>query len=140
MKQKKSILKEITATVMPQTEEGLQTLMEQTGLTIGEVIDRLALQIYPEKPEQAILLAEEQVIFSLTKLTEKQTEKALTEIIIFLAGYVPAGHLMELQKKVAASREKNLERFKQEVEQLPPRDAKKLMKELAILEKIREQA
>lgn len=83
MKQKKSILKEITATVMPQTEEGLQTLMEQTGLTIGEVIDRLALQIYPEKPEQAILLAEEQVIFSLTKLTEKQTEKALTEIIIF---------------------------------------------------------
>ena len=47
---------------------------------------------------------------------------------------------MELQKKVAASREKNLERFKQEIEQLPPRDAKKLMKELAILEKIREQA
>lgn len=140
MKQKKSILKEITATVMPQTEEGLQTLMEQTGLTIGEVIDRLTLQIYPEKPEQAILLAEEQVIFSLTKLTEKQTERALTEIIIFLAGYVPAGRLMELQKKVAASREKNLERFKQEVEQLPPRDAKKLMKELAILEKIREQA
>lgn len=140
MKQKKSILKEITATVMPQTEEGLQTLMEQTGLTIGEVIDRLTLQMYPEKTEQAILLAEEQVIFSLTKLTEKQTEKALTEIIIFLAGYVPAERLMELQKKVAASREKNLERFKQEIEQLPPRDAKKLTKELAILEKIREQA
>ena len=140
MKQKKSILKEITATVMPQTEEGLQTLMAQTGLTIGEVIDRLTLQIYPERQEQAILLAEEQVIFSLTKLTEKQTEKALTEIIIFLAGYVPAEHLVELQKKVAASREKNLERFKQEIEQLPLRDAKRLMKELAILEKIREQA
>ena len=67
-------------------------------------------------------------------------EKALTEIIIFLAGYVPAEHLVELQKKVAASREKNLERFKQEIEQLPLRDAKRLMKELAILEKIREQA
>lgn len=140
MKQKKSILKEITATVIPQTEEGLQTLMAQTGLTIGEVIDRLTLQIYPEKPEQAILLAEEQVIFSLTKLTEKQTEKALTEIIIFLAGYVPVKHLIELQQKAVAKREENLRRLKQEIEQLPPRDAKKLIKELDILEKIREQA
>lgn len=140
MKQKKSILKEITATVMPQTEEGLQTLMAQTGLTIGEVIDRLTLQIYPEKPEQAILLAEEQVIFSLTKLTEKQTEKALTEIIIFLAGYVPVKYLIELQQKAVAKREENLRRLKQEIEQLPPRDAKKLIKELDILEKIREQA
>ena len=45
MEQKKSTLKEIKATVMPQTAEGLQMLMEETGLTVGEVIDRLTLQI-----------------------------------------------------------------------------------------------
>ena len=45
MEQKKSTLKEIKATVMPQTAEGLQMLMEETGLTIGEVIDRLTLQM-----------------------------------------------------------------------------------------------
>lgn len=32
MEQKKSTLKEIKATVMPQTAEGLQMLMEETGL------------------------------------------------------------------------------------------------------------
>ncbi len=58
MKQKKSILKEITATVMPQTEEGLQTLMEQTGLTIGEVIDRLScLKLRQVSTGFALLLA-----------------------------------------------------------------------------------
>ena len=140
MKQKKSILKEITATVMPQTEEGLQTLMAQTGLTMGEVIDRLTLQIDPEKPEQAALLAEEQVFFTISKLTERQAERVLAEIIVFLAGFVPAEHLTELQQKTIANREENLRRFKQEIEQLPPRDAKRLLKELAILENAREQA
>ena len=48
MEQKKSTLKEIKATVMPQTAEGLQMLMEETGLTIGEVIDRLTLQMCPD--------------------------------------------------------------------------------------------
>jgi len=57
-----------------------------------------------------------------------------------LAGYVPVKHLIELQQKAVANREENLRRLKQEIEQLPPRDAKKLMKELDILEKIREQA
>lgn len=57
-----------------------------------------------------------------------------------MAGYVPVKHLIELQKKAVANREENLRRFKQEIEQLPPRDAKKLLKELDILEKIREQA
>ena len=48
MEQKKSTLKKIKATVMPQTAEGLQMLMEETGLTIGEVIDRLTLQMCPD--------------------------------------------------------------------------------------------
>ena len=42
MEQKKSTLKEIKATVMPQTAEGLQMLMEETGLTIGDVVDHFS--------------------------------------------------------------------------------------------------
>ena len=57
-----------------------------------------------------------------------------------MAGSVPVKHLIELQQKAVANREENLRRLKQEIEQLPPRDTKKLMKELDILEKIREQA
>ena len=140
MEQKKSTLKEIKATVMPQTAEGLQMLMEETGLTVGEVIDRLTLQMCPDDLGFAVCFAQDQVFFSISNLPEEEQEEALTKIIIFLAGYVPVKHLIELQQKAVAKREENLRRLKQEIEQLPPRDAKKLIKELDILEKIREQA
>ena len=47
---------EITATVMVQTEAALKRMMEGTQLTIGEVIDRLALQMMPRDKETAAVL------------------------------------------------------------------------------------
>ena len=70
MEQKKSTLKEIKATVMPQTAEGLQMLMEETGLTIGEVIDRLTLQMCPDDLGVADCFAQDQVFFSISNLPE----------------------------------------------------------------------
>lgn len=90
MEQKKSTLKEIKATVMPQTAEGLQMLMEETGLTIGEVIDRLTLQMCPDDLGFAVCFAQDQVFFSISNLPEEEQEEALTKIIIFLAGLVPS--------------------------------------------------
>lgn len=139
MEQKKSILKKIKATVMPQTAEALQTLMEQTGLTIGEVIDRLTLQMYPNKLEQAVLLAVEQVMFSISNLPEEQAEIALTETLVFLAGFIPAGHLKGLEEKALINRAQRLEQYKKCVDTLPANEADRLMKELSVLEKIREQ-
>lgn len=86
MEQKKSTLKEIKATVMPQTAEGLQMLMEETGLTVGEVIDRLTLQMCPDDLGFAVCFAQDQVFFSISNLPEEEQEEALTKIIIFLAG------------------------------------------------------
>lgn len=96
MEQKKSTLKEIKATVMPQTAEGLQMLMEETGLTIGEVIDRLTLQMCPDDLGFAVCFAQDQVFFSISSLPEEEQEEALTKIIIFLAGLVPVDHLKGL--------------------------------------------
>ena len=75
MKQKKSTLKEIKATVMPQTAEGLQMLMEETGLTIGEVIDRLTLQMCPDDLGFAVCFAQEQVFFTISNLPEEEQEE-----------------------------------------------------------------
>ena len=52
---------EITATVMVQTEAALKRMMESTQLTIGEVIDRLALQMMTRDKETAAVLASERV-------------------------------------------------------------------------------
>ena len=75
MEQKKSTLKEIKATVMPQTAEGLQMPMEETGLTIGEVIDRLTLQMCPDDLGFAVCFAQEQVFFTISNLPEEEQEE-----------------------------------------------------------------
>ena len=108
MKQKKSTLKEIKATVMPQTAEGLQMLMEETGLTIGEVIDRLTLQMRPDDLGFAVCFAQDQVFFSISNLPEEEQEEALTKIIIFLAGLVPVDHLKGLEQAAISKRAERL--------------------------------
>ena len=136
MEQKKSTLKEIKATVMPQTAEGLQMLMEETGLTIGEVIDRLTLQMCPDDLGFAVCFAQDQVFFSISSLPE---EEHLTKIIIFLAGLVPVDHLKGLEQAAISKRAERLKEYKEYIEDLPEKDTKKILKELAILEKIRAQ-
>lgn len=79
MEQKKSTLKEIKATVMPQTAEGLQMLMEETGLTVGEVIDRLTLQMCPDDLGFAVCFAQDQVFFQYFKLAGGRTGRSPDE-------------------------------------------------------------
>ena len=136
MKKKESILKEIKATVMPQTAEGLQTLMDRTGLTIGEVIDRLTLQMRPDDLEIAVCCAQDQVFFSISNLPKEQAEEALEKIIIFLAGFVSADHLRGLEQKAISTRAERLAEYKKYIESLPAEEAESLMKELSKLEKM----
>ena len=139
MKQEKVTLKKIKATVMPQTTEALQILMERTGLTIGEVIDRLTLHIRSCELQDAVWLAREQVIFSVSALPEDQVEEALREVIVFFAGYVPTDQLKDLEKQAIESRAEKLEEVKKRIEERPAKDKEELMRELSVLEKIRVQ-
>lgn len=139
MGEKKSILKEIKATVMPQTAEALEILMRETELTIGEVIDRLTLQIRPDNLEFAVCFAQDEVFFSISNLAEGEKEKALTDIITFLASFVPVDHLKGLEREVISSRAERLKEYKEYIESLPPKEAKSLLNELSALEKIRGQ-
>ena len=136
MKKEKIILKQIEATVMPQTKEALQLLMKQTGLTIGEVIDRLTLHICPDKLEQAVLLAEEQVYFSISNLPKGQVENALEELILFWSEFLPTDQLRGLEQKVIANRPKIIEQFRKGLDRLPAEEVARLEKKLSALEEI----
>ena len=135
MGQKKSTLKEIKATVMPQTAEGLQTLMEETGLTIGEVIDRLTLQMCPDDLGFAVCFAQDQV-FQYFKLAGGRTGRSPDENHYILAGLVLADHLKGLEQAAISKRAERLKEYKEYIEDLPEeRTRKRILKELAILEK-----
>ena len=80
---------EITATVMVQTEAALKRMMESTQLTIGEVIDRLALQMTPRDKETAAVLASERVAMCFSQLPKAQSMAAYLE---FLTCLHPSSH------------------------------------------------
>ena len=103
------------------------------------MIDRLTLQMCPDDLGFAVCFAQDQVFFSISSLPEEEQEEALTKIIIFLAGLVPVDHLKGLEQAAISKRAERLKEYKEYIEDLPEKDTKKILKELAILEKIRAQ-
>lgn len=87
----------------------------------------------------AVCFAKDQVFFSISSLPEEEQEEALTKIIIFLAGLVPVDHLKGLEQAAISKRAERLKEYKEYIEDLPEKDTKRILKELAILEKIRAQ-
>lgn len=89
-------VKEITATVMVQTETALKRMMESTQLTIGEVIDRLALQMIPRDKEAAAVLAGERVAMCFSQLPKAESKGAYIEFLTMLASILSPKELDEL--------------------------------------------
>lgn len=87
---------EITATVMVQTEAALKQMMESTQLTIGEVIDRLALQMTPRDKDAAAVLAGERVAMCFSQLPKAESKGAYIEFLIMLAAILSPEELDEL--------------------------------------------
>lgn len=81
---------ELTATVMVQTEAALKRMMESTQLTIGEVIDRLALQMTPRDKEAVAVLASERVAMCFSQLPKAQSMAAYLEFLTMIASILSA--------------------------------------------------
>lgn len=61
----KTNFEEITATVLPQTKNALENMSEVSGISVGEIIDRMTLKWSPKDPEYAAqLILDEMVIHS----------------------------------------------------------------------------
>ena len=82
-------LEKIEATVMPQTAESIRKSQEETGLTIGELIDRMTLHIKPRDAKVAIQLILEDVAIIISELTAEQTLEVLSAITSTLTALLP---------------------------------------------------
>lgn len=82
-------LEKIEATVMPQTAESIRKSQEETGLTIGELIDRMTLHIKPRDAKVAIQLILEDVAIIISELTTEQTLEVLSAITSTLTALLP---------------------------------------------------
>lgn len=78
------VLSKIEATVLTKTEEALSKHCENTGLSIGEVIDRMALDFTIDSPELAANVLCEEFVIMAANQTEEQVRKTAGHVIASL--------------------------------------------------------
>lgn len=73
-------MKKITITVSDQTANELKRISKEYHIPIGEIVDRLALQSAPTDPDYAFLGAVEQIIISVSGLSEEDIAKVYGDL------------------------------------------------------------
>lgn len=100
---------EIKATVMSQTAESLAQLCANTGLSTGEVIDRLTMNMRPKEKELAVTMAFQEIIMILSALPEEENNAAFLDLITTLMVMVP-GEFEDSLIKEAEEKRENLQK------------------------------
>ena len=100
--------RELNATVMVQTLEYLQEHSKNLDLSIGEVIDRLVVNIQAPSPQIAAAWVCEQFSLSTSKLNEGDLKETIYDIVsmmvlpLFQAGNKPDNVWFEVLTRVEA--------------------------------------
>lgn len=76
----KSNLENIQITVMKKTARDLRKIAKETGLTMGEAVDRLTERMTTTDPEIAKILIQEDLVIIPVKLSREQREDVFKEI------------------------------------------------------------
>ena len=77
---KSNHLEDLKITVMKTTAQDLRRISEETGLAIGEAVDRLAESMATTDPEIAKILIQEDLVIIPAKLNREQREDVFKEI------------------------------------------------------------
>ena len=77
---KSNHLEDLEITVMKTTAQDLRRISEETGLAIGEAVDRLAERMAATDPEIAKILIQEDLVIIPVKLSREQREDVFKEI------------------------------------------------------------
>lgn len=80
---------EIEAHVLCETMLALRQMADNTDLSVGEVIDRLALHICPKKTAEAVHIALEEIGIVFSKLNEADAVDAVRDLISLLTSCLP---------------------------------------------------
>ena len=76
----KSNLEDIQITVMKKTARDLREITKETGLTMGEAVDRLTERMTTTDPEIAKTLLQEELVIILLKLSPEDREDVYKEL------------------------------------------------------------
>lgn len=101
-KKNSSELVEINATVMKETANSINNLMERTGMTMGEAIDRLALHLKPSDPHMASTIVLEEMLYIFSHLDEQGIFEAIHRVMVVIGDCLPEDFIRSLPDDIKA--------------------------------------
>ena len=93
-------------TVSKITAEGLRDAAEETGMSIGEIVDELVLEITPNDPKTATILALRNAFAILSYLDYEDYQKAYFDLTAAIMAYYPPKAFSELAAEAKIQRKK----------------------------------
>lgn len=102
--EEQGLLTELEITVMKATKNALDTMAKHSELTIGEVVDRLVLKMCPLDVDFAMTLALERIRITFSALSDEERGKALHELIMNMAAFLPSDEIEKLQLRAKNKR------------------------------------
>lgn len=102
----KTSLTEITATVLQQTKDSIEGMCEASGLSIGEIIDRMALKWSAKDPEHAMQLILDDMVIHTRDLSPEDFNLTV------------AGILTVLKRSLAKDEPEAIRKVLEEIEQM----------------------
>ena len=67
--------------VVSKTKEILEDIADTSGLSVGEVIDRMVLKVCPDNVDDAHLLILENILITTKCLTQKQLDETMIKVL-----------------------------------------------------------
>lgn len=74
-------LSEINATVVTKTKNTLEGIEKLTGLTVGEILDRMVLNCCPTDTDKAYLLILDNILISTENLNQEQFNETIYKVL-----------------------------------------------------------
>ena len=99
-------MEELNIKVAKMTADALRKAAEVANIPIGEVIDRCVLNVAPDNPDNAFILAMEHYLICVSRLSEKDSAQVFGDMCGIFLSSIPPEELDELASSIKSKRDR----------------------------------
>ena len=97
-------MEELNIKVTKMTADALRKSAEQASIEVGEVVDRYVLNVAPDDPDKAFILAMEHYLICVSRLSEEGSAQVFGKVCGLFLGSIPPEDLDEMVASVKSTR------------------------------------
>ena len=97
-------MENLNIAVTEMTANALRKVAEEAHISIGEVVDRYALNVAPDNPDNAFLLIMEHYLICVSRLSKKDSAQVFGNICGVFLGSIPPEELDDIVSSIKSTR------------------------------------